>query len=63
MILLEKEECKITRYYEPEFKEKMVRLHLEEGHTLLNLQRKYKVSKAVISHWVKNFRNECQTIP
>ena len=53
----------MTRYYEPEFKEKMVRLHLEEGRTLLSLQKEYKVSKAAISHWVKIFRNECQTIP
>jgi transposase len=46
----------MTHYYEPEFKQKMVRLHLEEGRTLLSLQNEYKVSKAAISHWVKDFR-------
>lgn len=53
----------MTHYYEPEFKQKMVRLHLEEGRTLLSLQNEYKVSKAAISHWVKDYRNECQAVP
>jgi transposase len=53
----------MTHYYEPEFKQKMVRLHLEEGRTLVSLQNEYKVSKAAISHWVKDFRTECQTAP
>jgi transposase len=46
--------------YEPEYKNKIVRLHLEEGRTLKSLQDEYKVSKASISNWVTQFRNECQ---
>ena len=46
--------------YEQEFKKRMVRLHLEEGRTLLSLQKEYRVSKASITIWVKQFRNECQ---
>lgn len=51
----------MTRHYEPEFKKKIVRLHLEEGRTLKSLQEEYGVSKAGISIWVNQFRNECQT--
>lgn len=51
----------MSQKYEQEFKKKVVRLHLEEGRTLKSLQDEYKVSKAGISIWVKQFRNECQT--
>ena len=48
-------------HYEPEFKKKIVRLHLEEGRTLKALAEEYGVSKASISNWVCQFRTECQT--
>lgn len=47
-------------HYETEFKKKIVRLHLEEGRTLKGLAEEYKVSKASISNWVSQFREECQ---
>ena len=50
----------MSKHYEPEFK-KIVRLHLEEGRTLKGLAAEYGVSKASISIWVKQFREECQT--
>ena len=51
----------MSKNYEPEFKKKIVRLHLEEGHTLKGLQEEYGVSKASISIWVKQLRNECHS--
>lgn len=51
----------MSKQYEPEFKKKIVRLHLEEGRTLKGLAAEYGVSKANISIWVKQFREECQT--
>ena len=51
----------MTQYYEPEFKKKIVRLHLEEGRSLRGLASEYGVSKASISNWTKQFREECQT--
>ena len=51
----------MSKQYEPEFKKKIVRLHLEEGRTLKGLAAEYGVSKASISIWVKQFREECQT--
>ena len=51
----------MSKHYEPEFKKKIVRLHLEEGRTLKGLATEYGVSKASISIWIKQFRKECQT--
>jgi transposase len=44
--------------YETDFKQKIVRLHLEGGRTLNSLSDEYGVSKASISIWVKSYREE-----
>jgi len=49
------------RNYELEFKQKIVRLNLEEGRTLKRLSEEYEVSKASISIWVSSCRQKCQT--
>lgn len=49
--------------YQPEFRNKIIRLHLEEGRTLKSLQEEYKVNKASISNWLKDYREECQENP
>ncbi len=46
--------------YEPEFKKKIVRLHLEEGRTMKSITAEFGVSKASISKWCSGFSNECQ---
>lgn len=46
--------------YEPEFKKKIVRLHLEQGRTYKSITGEYGVSKASISKWCSEFSNECQ---
>lgn len=51
----------MNQNYEPEFKRKIVRLHLEEGRSLKGLAAEYGISKASISNWTKQFREECQT--
>ena len=51
----------MSKHYEAEFRKKIVRLHLEEGRTLKGLAAEYGVSKASISIWVKEFREECRT--
>ena len=50
----------MNQHYEPEFKKKIVCLHLEEGRSLKGLAAEYGVSKASISNWTKQFRDECQ---
>ncbi len=39
----------MSKYYEPAFKKKIVRLHLEDGRTLKGLAEEDGVSKASIS--------------
>lgn len=46
--------------YTPEFRKKIVRLHLEEGRTYNSIIAEYGVSKASISKWCKEFSEECQ---
>lgn len=53
----------MPQYYDSEFKKNIVRLHLQEGRTIVSLQKEYKISKASISNWVKQFREECQNNP
>ena len=48
------------QYYEQEFKNKIVRLHIEEGRTYKSLTEEYGVSKASISKWCSEFSEECQ---
>ena len=48
------------KHYEKEFKEKIVKEHIEEGRTLKSLSEEYKISSASISIWIKRFREECQ---
>ncbi len=48
--------------YEPEFKKKMVRLHLEEGRTYKSITKEYGVSKSAISSWCTQFSKECQEL-
>ena len=45
--------------YEPEFKKKIVRLHLEEGRTYKSITQEYGISKSAISRWVEEFKREC----
>lgn len=47
--------------YTPEFKKKIVRLHEEEGRTYKSITAEYGVSKASISKWCSELREECQT--
>ena len=50
----------MSRRYDEEFKRKIVRLHMEEGRTYSSITAEYGVSKSVISHWCKEFSEECQ---
>ena len=48
------------QHYEQEFKNRIVRLHIEEGRTYKSLTEEYGVSKASISKWCSEFSEECQ---
>ncbi len=46
--------------YSPEFRKKIIRLHLEAGRTYKSITAEYGVSKASISKWCAEFNEECQ---
>ncbi len=45
--------------YTPEFKKKIVLLHLEERRTCKSITAEYGVSRASISKWCAEFSKEC----
>ena len=49
--------------YEPEFKEMVIRLHLEEGRTIESITKEYNLGKGTLRYWLKQLRKECQTNP
>ena len=51
----------MSQSYTPEFKKKIVRLHIEEGRTYKSITAEYGVSKASISQWCAEFSEECHT--
>ena len=50
----------MSKYFEPEFKKKIVRLHLGDRRTIRSLAAEYSISKASISNRISGFRKECQ---
>ena len=59
--LTEKRGSIMSQSYTPEFKKKIVRLHIEEGRTYKSITAEYGVSKASISKWCAEFSEECHT--
>ena len=49
------------KHYPDETRQKIVRLHIQDGRTLKSLATEYGVSQASISNWVQHYRKECQT--
>ncbi|TDA22591.1 hypothetical protein E1963_04025 [Extibacter muris] len=60
---MRKEVLIMPQNYTPEFKKKIIRLHEEEGRTYKSITSVYGVSKASISKWCSQLREECQTSP
>ena len=50
----------MSKHYELEFKNRIVRRHLENGRTLKSLADEYSVSYVSITNWINQFRKECQ---
>lgn len=50
----------MPQIYTSEFKKKIVRLREEEGRTYKSLTAEFGVSKATISKWCRELREECQ---
>ncbi|MDD3394220.1 MAG: hypothetical protein PHG19_06220 [Anaerotignum sp.] len=50
-----------NNHYEPELKEKVLRLYLEEGRTKKSLTEEYHLGHGTITYWLQQRRKECQT--
>ncbi|MEA1962214.1 MAG: transposase [Bacillota bacterium] len=49
--------------YEPELKEKILRLYLEEGRTKKSLTEEYHLGSGTITYWIQQRRKECKLNP
>lgn len=48
----------IRKYYEPEFKNRIVCLKFEDGRTFKSFAGEYGISHVSIINWIKQFRKE-----
>ena len=56
----DKEIINMSSKYGPEFKHKIVKLHLEEERSLRSIATEYGISKASITNWCNEFNEECE---
>ena len=45
--------------YEPELKQKVFRLYLEEGRTKKSLTEEYNLGQGTLTYWLQQYRKEC----
>ena len=49
--------------YDLNTKKKIIRLHLEEGHSVKSLSEEYNLGSGTLRSWLNKYREECQTNP
>lgn len=54
---------KPNRNYEPEFRQKVVRLVLEEGRTIKSVNEEYSLGEGTVRGWIRKFEEECKINP
>ena len=55
--------AKVHKVYEPEFREMVVRLVLEEGRTIKSVNEEYSLGEGTVRSWIKRFEEECAFDP
>ena len=55
--------AKPSKNYEPEFRQKVVRLVLEEGRTLKSVNEEYNLGEGTVRGWIRKFEEECVSNP
>ena len=55
--------AKTTKRYEPEFKQYVVRLVLEEGRTIASVNQEFQLGEGTVRSWIKQFQEECENNP
>ena len=54
---------KPNKNYEPEFRQKIVRLVLEEGRTVKSVNEEYTLGEGTVRGWIRKFEEEFETNP
>ena len=49
--------------YDPHLRDKIIRLHLEEGRTVKSLTEEYNLGSGTLRYWLDKQREECKTNP
>lgn len=49
----------MVKHYEPELKQEIIRLYLEEGRTMKSLTEEYNLGQGTLRYWLKNTCKEC----
>ena len=52
-----------NNHYEPELKEKIIRLYLEDGRTKKSLAEEYHLGQGTLTYWIQQRSKECQSNP
>ena len=52
-----------NNHYEPELKQKVLRLYLEEGRTKKSLTEEYNLGQGTLTYWLQQYRKECENNP
>lgn len=47
-----------VKAYDSKLKEKIIRLHLEQGRTVNSLAKEYSIGKSTIGQWITKYRRE-----
>ena len=55
--------AKVHKVYEPQFKEMVVRLVLDEGRTIKSVNEEYNLGEGTVRSWIKRFEEECRSNP
>jgi transposase len=48
------------KIYDQIFKDKLVKLHLEDGRTISSLIKEYGISRSTFHGWIKSYNEECK---
>lgn len=48
--------------YEPELKQKVLRLYLEEGRTKKSLTEEYNLGQGTLTYWLQQYRKEIEEL-
>jgi len=49
--------------YDPALRNRILRLHLEEGRTVKSLNDEYNLGNGILRYWLKKHREECEVDP